>query len=787
MKNLVTKSYSILFAIVLSCIGTITVNAQTWSPANSMAQSRYVHTATVLSNGKVLITGGAYNGNVALKNCELYDPATNIWSTVASMAGSRYFHTATVLPNGKVLVAGGTNGSNFINSCELYDPATNTWSAAPSMANNHYAHTSTVLSNGKVLVTGGYNGNQALNNCELYDPATNTWSAAPSMTFRRYYHTATVLSNGKVLVTGGIGSVSSSCELYDPGTNTWGAATSMAGNHYFHTATVLSNGKVLVTGGSNGIAFTTSCELFDPITNTWGAAASMANNRGYHKATLLSDGKVLVIGGYNGIGVLNSCELFDPATNSWSETASMVRSRYAHTSTLLSNGKVLVTGGYSGSAFLTSCEIFDPSPPCIAPTFSECPSDQSANTATGTCAATVIYTASAIGSPAPTVSYAFTGATTGIGTGTGSSQTFNKGITHVTITATNSCGTINCDFTITVSDHENPQAYCKPVTVTLENGTANITVSDVNNNSFDNCGIASIMLSKYSFNCNDLGTNNVTLTVKDMSDNLSTCTAIVTVLGEIPTCSITAVPSNSTYTGGIPTNIYIGYGPQSVTLNVSAPARGAPYTYSWSGGTLGNYTTANPVFTATTAGSYTYTVQITNNYGCTTTCKINICVTDARVPGTSGNSQKVYLCHLPSGNPNNLQTLAISINAVAGHLTNHPGDHLGSCNQTCEVSQAITARKVIEEKTITSYEGLSFNVYPSPNNGKFVIDISTTEKGELKLAVIDMMGRIVYRQNQKISGPENIPVNLEDEPQGLYLVKVEMNGQLQVKHVMLLK
>ena len=47
----------------------------------------------------------------------------------------RYLHTATLLPNGKVLVAGGIDISGSASaSAELYDPASGTWTATGSLA-----------------------------------------------------------------------------------------------------------------------------------------------------------------------------------------------------------------------------------------------------------------------------------------------------------------------------------------------------------------------------------------------------------------------------------------------------------------------------------------------------------------------------------------------------------------------------------------------------------------------------------------------------------------------------
>jgi hypothetical protein len=69
----------------------------------------------------VLVAAG-YNG-FYLSSAQLYDPATGIWSSTGSLGIPRYYHTATLLPNGKVLVTGG-EGIGFIvlSSAELYDP-----------------------------------------------------------------------------------------------------------------------------------------------------------------------------------------------------------------------------------------------------------------------------------------------------------------------------------------------------------------------------------------------------------------------------------------------------------------------------------------------------------------------------------------------------------------------------------------------------------------------------------------------------------------------------------------
>ena len=83
-----------------------------WAAAAAMPEGRFLHTATLLTNGKVLVTGGFNYNNIdqvgsALSSTTLYDPLTDTWSTTAAMTSARSEHAATLLPNGKVLVSGG--------------------------------------------------------------------------------------------------------------------------------------------------------------------------------------------------------------------------------------------------------------------------------------------------------------------------------------------------------------------------------------------------------------------------------------------------------------------------------------------------------------------------------------------------------------------------------------------------------------------------------------------------------------------------------------------------------
>ena len=123
----------------------------------------------------------------------------------------------------------------------------------------------------------------------------------------------------------------------------------------------------------------------------------------------------------------------------------------------------------------------------------------------------------------------------------------NIGANSVTLRVTDADGnTATCAATVTVQDATAPAALCKNPTIYLDaTGQATLTTAQVNNGSSDNCGIASMTLSKTQFYCSDLNTVYpvVILTVKDNYNNTSTCTAQVIVKDNI---APTAICENTT-------------------------------------------------------------------------------------------------------------------------------------------------------------------------------------------------------------------------------------------------
>ena len=260
--------------------------ANTWTATGRMSIARFCPTATLLLDGRVLVVGGEPPAPTTFPavwftedTAEVYDPATGTWTSAGRMSEHRSGHTATLLSNGKVLVVGGMRAvmDDFtIAGAEIYDPAAGTWTAAGS-STARQVHSAIALPSGEVMVIGGLDG-VSISVTDVFDPRTGVWKILEPLHIARGFATATLLGNGRVLVAGGMDAdfhlpAESCCtdvataELYDVGTGRWLAAGNLQTARHGHSATLLQDGRVLVVGGATGFSGGTplaSAELYEP-------------------------------------------------------------------------------------------------------------------------------------------------------------------------------------------------------------------------------------------------------------------------------------------------------------------------------------------------------------------------------------------------------------------------------------------------------------------------------------------------------------------------------------------
>ena len=236
--------------------------------------------ATLLANGKVLVTGGAASfrdSGYVIGDAEIYDPATGGFTAAGSYAGALADANTGIFGGfGSVstLLADGTTLFAAEPAAQLYNPATDTFSlrapinvtwAVPGgntfTPNYIEEQTASLLLNGRILLAGGENGDTGYyRTAQLYDAATGAFIPTGNMLKSRGGHTATVLPDGRALITGGntepcgdngcwVTGPDSTAELYDPLQGVFTDAGSMTTSRYGHSATLLDNGDVLIVGG----------------------------------------------------------------------------------------------------------------------------------------------------------------------------------------------------------------------------------------------------------------------------------------------------------------------------------------------------------------------------------------------------------------------------------------------------------------------------------------------------------------------------------------------------------
>jgi Galactose oxidase, central domain len=351
--------------------------------------ARAFHTATLLRDDRVLLTGGVTGERkwtpvasgaqpAATSAAEVIESnALQTTATKAMIGGPRMAHTATLTAKGNVLVAGGAaptdagpppdvstdasvppDSAVMDSAVDLSDgPAPD----APSDAGPSDAAQSDVAQPDAAQPDAASKKDTAKPNLkpvplvglvEFFDPANNKFSKNIEMlNVPRHWHGAAGTPSSVVLV-GGASEDSEAIrlnELYRDGRLN---PINMNQARRAPTVVVLKDGRVMVSGGldRNGQPLR-SIELWTPGGVGFTSADPMGQPRAFHTATVLDSGEVLLVGGLTSMSASLSAsgtvELFDPKTKKVTSLSTFTDAqRWAHTATRLDNGDVLVAGGY---------------------------------------------------------------------------------------------------------------------------------------------------------------------------------------------------------------------------------------------------------------------------------------------------------------------------------------------------------------------------------------------------------------------------------------------------------
>jgi hypothetical protein len=350
-----------------------------WIVTEEMVSHVSGHVAVPISEGRVLVAGGATRPGSDVPPGQIFDSTTGTWATTSALNVPRSYAAAVELDDGRILVTGGgcwdfachgLDGTTFANysTSEIYDSTAGTWQQTPgSLARQNL--TATRLLDGRVLAVGGCSIDNIFADCGmpkeavLYSPSTDSWTALPPYSDDPVetihgLHTASLLQDGRVLLVGGVSAylpAQKRVTIFDPETESWSLATPLNEGRGAHAAAVLADGRVLVAGGYGDAGFSTgetvaSAEVYDPVTNTWQIMPSAP--RYAFGLAVRADGTIVLAGGDDE----GTAEILDGTTLAGVTVDLPGELRTFHTVTPTPAG-VLVAGG------TTVATNGDPTPP----------------------------------------------------------------------------------------------------------------------------------------------------------------------------------------------------------------------------------------------------------------------------------------------------------------------------------------------------------------------------------------------------------------------------------------
>jgi hypothetical protein len=361
--------------LLLSASTLAAQSVGTFRRTGNMTTPRSRHTATLLFDGRILITGGTIVDRpsetvLPTATAEVYDPSTGLFTPTGNMTTARVEHTATLLADGRVFIVGFASGT-----AEIYDPSTGVFTAIASLLPNPNVVSATLLNDGSVFVMGS-----TIPSAVLYDPSSETFTPA-GRRLTEGPRTPVLQADGNVLLlpTADQGRVPS-VELYNPRTHTfsvsaWPFAAGFPWYEYstfgYSTASanLLNDGKILLTLRRLEDLPNYYALLINPSGTFSGTGGQLTNGRRGQIGTSLSDGTVLITGGLGdqcGNHPGPTAEVYDPVSDKFFETDSMTTYRNSYTATLLRSGQVMIAGGMgcpkagSGYSALASAELYSP-------------------------------------------------------------------------------------------------------------------------------------------------------------------------------------------------------------------------------------------------------------------------------------------------------------------------------------------------------------------------------------------------------------------------------------------
>ncbi|GAB4159809.1 MAG: hypothetical protein Tsb0033_14860 [Winogradskyella sp.] len=340
----------------------------------------------------------------------------------------------------------------------------------------------------------------------------------------------------------------------------------------------------------------------------------------------------------------------------------------------------------------------------------------------------------------------------------------------VNLTVTDSSGNTDVTTTtVTVEDGVDPIVITQDINIGLDSGgTATITVDDIDNGSSDNCGIATRTLDISTFDCSNLGTNTVTLTITDVNGRTSNATATVTVTDSTDPLAVS----------------------QDVTIELDSNGNASLTSEAIDGGSsdncgIGSSSIDVSGFSCADLGANTVNLTVFDASGNSNTTTATVTVEDNLNPiplgqditiGLEGNpSVSIVALDLDNGSSDNcgINTYAIDVDTFTA-----PGTYpvvltvTDASGNTSSVTVSVTVEDTLGLNDIR-IDSKKISLYPNPTEGELNLN---TDYNITDYTIYDVTGKEVIKS--KIITNK---IYVGDISNGVYFIKFSIGTKVIVK------
>ncbi|NJN76929.1 MAG: T9SS type A sorting domain-containing protein [Saprospiraceae bacterium] len=269
---------------------------------------------------------------------------------------------------------------------------------------------------------------------------------------------------------------------------------------------------------------------------------------------------------------------------------------------------------------------------------------------------------------------------------------------------------------------------------------------------------------------NNLMTGNYSVTVTDANGCTANSTVSVTSIANGP--SVTTTQGNVTC-----------FGAHNGTVNMTITGGNLPYAVFWS---PLNISAQN--LNSLAAG--TYTAVVADQAGCLATTTVVITQPDSiTLVGTSTptlGSSGTAIVNAAGGTPpysyawNNGGSTQSIQNLVIGTYTVTVTD-VNNCSSTTSITVQDFTSNTNNIEALTNFE-----VFPNPSSGEFMVRLDFSETTDIQIRVLNIVGQPIMEINET-DNALNLPINLTEQPSGMYFIMIQTENGRAIKRVMITK